>query len=179
MPQPDLDAIERQALAFIVEQLEAGKTHILTDTFLPFLKSIEAGDRLVAILTHFEGLGILSPEHPKQRTALPFVIPAYWRIEGAAVIQYRGLLAREREGTKSTKSDKRPRGRPADSDPRADKRIVDAWKSGQYRKHKDLAMALGMRATEVTQALDRHRKRAERNSPARRTNSPNKSCQGL
>ncbi|MCC7083767.1 MAG: hypothetical protein IT427_02030 [Pirellulales bacterium] len=44
-------------------------------------------------------------------------------------------------------------------DPRSDKRIVDAWNTGQYRTAKDLAEALGVTYVDVKAAMDRHRKR--------------------
>jgi hypothetical protein len=103
MPQSDLDGVEREALAYLVGELEVGRTHVLTDAFLPFLQSREAGSRLVAILKHFEALAILTPEHPpgKQSRLLPLVggiIPAYWRIEGKAVRLHREVRDRESAG---------------------------------------------------------------------------------
>jgi len=69
---------------------------------------------------------------------------------------------------------KKHRGRPADTDPGADKRIYDAWKSGQYKRYADLAQVLKLREKDVARAIDRHRKRLERNSAGvginRRTN---------
>ena len=82
---PDLDPIERHALAFIVRELETGRTHVCTDTFLPFLQSHGAGDRLVAILTYFTELGILTPaSQPRMPLLARGVISAYWGIEGRA-----------------------------------------------------------------------------------------------
>jgi hypothetical protein len=94
MPEFHLDSVERAALAYIVRQLEGGRTHLAIDAFLPFLKSLEAGDRLVLILKYFEDLGILTPEIPHGGNRHPLVgliIPAYWRIEGKAVSLHRDL----------------------------------------------------------------------------------------
>ncbi len=55
------------------------------------------------------------------------------------------------------------RGRPADTDPRADNRIAEAWQSGRHATHDGLAAALGTTKTAIRQALDRHRKRAGKN----------------
>ncbi len=54
------------------------------------------------------------------------------------------------------------RGRPRDTDPKADKRIYDAWKTGQYRKYSALACAIGITWREVKYAIDRHGKRLKK-----------------
>jgi hypothetical protein len=179
MSQPDLDPVEREALAYIVRELEAGTTHVLTDTFLPFLKSVDAGDRLVAILKYFEALEILTPESPPgNRWKLPpligRVIPAYWRIEGKAVILHRALLDQQPGEHKSPKEGKRRRGRPGDTDARADQKIWDAWRTGEHKDYADLARLLGKSAREVARAIDRHRHRRARGSANRRTKSPDR-----
>lgn len=58
-------------------------------------------------------------------------------------------------------ADRKPkrRGRPKDTDPKADKRIWDAWHTGSYRKHEDLAKSLSTTARHAKAALDRQRKR--------------------
>jgi hypothetical protein len=49
-------------------------------------------------------------------------------------------------------------GRKPDTDPKADKRIVDAWKTGRYKTYEQLAKALGgMTKKQVKRAIDRHR----------------------
>jgi len=53
-------------------------------------------------------------------------------------------------------------GRPTDTDPKADQRIFDAWQSGQHRTYEDLARLMGKKTREVSAAIDRHRKRLER-----------------
>jgi hypothetical protein len=57
---------------------------------------------------------------------------------------------------------RRERGRPVDTDRRADQRIYDAWGSCQYRKYHDLAHELHMDPRDVKKAIDRHRKRTRR-----------------
>jgi hypothetical protein len=175
----DLDTIERDALAYIVGELETGKTHVLTDTFLPFLKSLGAGHRLVAILKYFEALELLTPQTPpgnrwEVHPLRHIVIPAYWRIEGKAVILHRALQEKELREPKNPKEGQRGRGRPRDTDPQVDQRIWDAWKSGEHKTYDDLARLLGTSAREVELAIDRHRRRLERDSAQRRTNSPDK-----
>jgi hypothetical protein len=176
MSPADLDPVERKALAYIVGEIEAGRTHVLVDTFLPFLKSVDAGHRLVAILKHFEGLEILTPERPpgNRRNVPPRiwgVIPAYWQIEGKAVILYRALQDQKPENERPQEG-KRSRGRPGDTNPKADQQIWDSWRTGAYKKYADLARGLGRSAEEVAWAIDRHRHRRARGSAKRRTNSP-------
>ena len=177
----NLDVVERQALAFIVGELEKSRMYLATDTFLPFLKSLGAGNRLLVILKTFEGLGILTPETPRgsklARHPLHWlVIPAFWRIEGKAVTLHRELLGRE-PAEQQPVNRKKHRGRPADTDPEADKRTSDAWESGQYKDYADLARALRLREKDVGRAIDRHRKRLKRNSAKCRNNSPDQPCQ--
>jgi len=45
------------------------------------------------------------------------------------------------------------------TDPKADKTLSEAWDTGQYKTHADLALAKGITAREVKLAIDRHRKR--------------------
>jgi hypothetical protein len=66
---------------------------------------------------------------------------------------------------------KRRRGRPGDTDVREDRRIAEAWKTGEHESLEALAHALGKSKPEVKNALDRHRHRVGKNR------SP-KSCQG-
>jgi hypothetical protein len=54
------------------------------------------------------------------------------------------------------------RGRPPDTDPKADKRIWDAWQSGQYKTYGDLARELRISDRAAETGIDRHRKRLER-----------------
>jgi hypothetical protein len=51
------------------------------------------------------------------------------------------------------------RGRPSDTDPKADKRIYDAWQTRQYKNYAELAVALSLSEREVELAVDRVRKR--------------------
>jgi len=54
------------------------------------------------------------------------------------------------------------RGRPADTDQKQDRRIVDAWKSGEYKSYEDLARALGLARRDVELACERERKRRKK-----------------
>jgi hypothetical protein len=62
------------------------------------------------------------------------------------------------EVVSASKPSKR-RGRKANSDPKADARISDAWNTGEHKTHERLAAAFGMTKPDAKRALDRHRKR--------------------
>ena len=63
-------------------------------------------------------------------------------------------------GSKASKPKvKKGPGRPAKSDPKADKRIWDAWKTRAYNNYRELANELGREVKEVGLAIDRQRKR--------------------
>ena len=62
-------------------------------------------------------------------------------------------------------------GRPADTDIVEDRRIAEAWKTGQYGSLEDLANAFGKRKPDVRKSLDRHRKRASRDAKIKPRNS--------
>jgi hypothetical protein len=51
------------------------------------------------------------------------------------------------------------RGRKPGTDPKADRRIADAWRTGSYKEYKDLAREVGMSEREVGLAIDRDRHR--------------------
>jgi hypothetical protein len=70
--------------------------------------------------------------------------------------------AAHRKGAKQ----KGQRGRKLDTDPKADKRVADAWTTGQYKTYRECAAALGMPEKKVRAAIDRHRHRT-RNSRRR------------
>ena len=53
----------------------------------------------------------------------------------------------------------KPKSRRKRTDPRADKMLSEAWETGQYKTHTDLAIAKGITTREVKLAIDRHRKR--------------------
>ena len=64
---------------------------------------------------------------------------------------------------KKARSTKTPRrGRPVDTDPKADKRVYEAWKTGRYNTQADCARELGMEEKQAKDAIERHRKRLER-----------------
>jgi hypothetical protein len=90
--------------------------------------------------------------------------PAYWRIEGKAIILHRDLLGRNPEEEPKPEKGKQNPGRPPDTDAKEDKRISDAWKTGQHKRLADLAQVLGLHEKDVAKAIDRHRKRLKRNS---------------
>lgn len=50
-------------------------------------------------------------------------------------------------------------GRPADTDPKADQRVYNAWQTGTYIAYSALARELDMSPRAVKLAIDRHRKR--------------------
>jgi hypothetical protein len=50
-------------------------------------------------------------------------------------------------------------GRRPDTDPREDKRLADAWGTGQYQTYDQCGQALGTTGQEVKKAVDRHRHR--------------------
>lgn len=56
------------------------------------------------------------------------------------------------------------RGRKPDTDAKQDKRIWDAWHTGRYQEYAELARELRLRPREVERAIDRHRKRLERDT---------------
>src|SRR5262249_2495661 len=98
----NLDHVELEVLAYIVRQLESGKTHLCTDDFFPFVRALDPDKHPLAILTYFEGLGLVSssPLDPSSLAVKSFtgrVFPAYWRILGEAVRLHRDLLG-EHEG---------------------------------------------------------------------------------
>ena len=64
-----------------------------------------------------------------------------------------------RRSPATPKSRRRRGGRPPDTDPMEDRRIAEAWKTGAYGSHEDLAREFGMTKQEVKRALDRHRHR--------------------
>jgi len=66
---------------------------------------------------------------------------------------------------------KRRRGRKSDTDPKADKRVADAWGTRQYPTYEDCGRELGMTAKEVKAAIDRHRRRSA-GKRRRRTQAP-------
>ena len=62
----------------------------------------------------------------------------------------------------SSSTSKKKRGRPTDTDHAADRRIYDAWKTGQHLTKEDLARALNRPIREIKLALDRERKRRKK-----------------
>lgn len=62
---------------------------------------------------------------------------------------------------KLEKAGKQKRGRPPKADLVKDRRIVEAWKSGQYRSKDQLAQELNLTVKDVRRAIDRDRKRTK------------------
>jgi hypothetical protein len=62
---------------------------------------------------------------------------------------------------------RRPGGRPSDTDHKKDKRVAEAWDSGNYSTYAELARELKMSPKDVEYAIWRHRKR----QPPRRKKS--------
>ena len=54
------------------------------------------------------------------------------------------------------------RGRPRHYDPKLDKRLSDAWSSGQYQSYKDMRRPFGMNVKDIANAIKRHRMRQSR-----------------
>ena len=67
------------------------------------------------------------------------------------------------EQKKEVPTDRRGKpGRKRDTDPKADKKIAEAWQTGRYKTHAELGKELGKSERDVKLALDRHRKRTPR-----------------
>jgi len=60
------------------------------------------------------------------------------------------------------KGQAKQRGRPADTDPKADAQIAAAWDTGHYPTYADLGREKGMSGHDVELAIDRRRKRQKR-----------------
>src|SRR5262249_30089631 len=54
---------------------------------------------------------------------------------------------------------RRKRGRPSDTDSDADRRLAEAWETGNYNTYEELATAKGFDQIVVKRAIDRNRKR--------------------
>lgn len=66
----------------------------------------------------------------------------------------------ERDGAKHRQTKRRRRqGRPQSSDPKADQKVYDAWRTRGWRTFEELGSVLGMSHYDVRRAVDRHRKR--------------------
>lgn len=59
------------------------------------------------------------------------------------------------------KTKRRKRGRPFDTDVKQDRRLYEAWQTGQYRSKQELADAFHLSKKEVVKAIDRERKRPD------------------
>ena len=75
------------------------------------------------------------------------------------------------EKPQAGKTSKPKRGRPADTNAKEDRRVYEAWKTGQYKKHADCDQGLGLPAGDTYAACERHRKRVERRNSAAGQNS--------
>ncbi len=73
-----------------------------------------------------------------------------------------GISEGEKSGAESLRRTNRKRGRKPIYDEEQDKRVQDAWRSGEHRNFKDLARELGISSSrDVRRAIDRHRKRCQ------------------
>jgi hypothetical protein len=68
-------------------------------------------------------------------------------------------------GVTTAKAPKRKRGRPVDTDPKADQRVFDAWNTNQYKDFADLGREFHMGRKAAEDAVGRHRKRLKRMKP--------------
>jgi hypothetical protein len=70
------------------------------------------------------------------------------------------------EGGSNVKKKPRKRGRPIDTDLDEDRRISEAWDTGQHKSYVALARERGKneKKQDITRAIDRHRKRSDRRS---------------
>jgi hypothetical protein len=93
-------------------------------------------------------LGRLSPP--------PLIIPRKPRVDPALP---RGAPGVPAEAGSAPKRPKRPGGRPSDTDPKEDRRVAEAWRTGQYATYEQLANAIGKERRDVKLAIDRDRKR--------------------
>lgn len=127
----------------------------------------EAAKRVYSLQLDSEFLEALGTQLPPDSSVMP-AAAGYRILQKLAEVCQARLTAeaqtrKQGEGAaKSAPKRRRKRGRPADTDPKADKKIEDAWQTGQYRTHEDLAGALNTSRREVTAALDRQRKRRKR-----------------
>jgi hypothetical protein len=77
-----------------------------------------------------------------------------WMIADLAESEFR-----RSEPLQDTGSRRPKRGRPADTNAKEDRRIADAWDSGQHKTYEDLANILHLSKRDVELAIDRDRKR--------------------
>jgi hypothetical protein len=77
-------------------------------------------------------------------------------------VRHPGPVRQSRQDTveKPEQTVKRGRGRPRASNVERDRRISEAMASGRYLTRADLGRVCGISESDVTRALDRHRKRA-------------------
>jgi hypothetical protein len=73
--------------------------------------------------------------------------------------QMKGITAKAPAITKNANRKSPRRGRPSDTDPKADKQMFDAWQTGEYKTYEELARTLKMETRKVKLAIDRQRKR--------------------
>ena len=74
---------------------------------------------------------------------------------------------------KSSPTRKKKGGRPSDTDHDADRRIYEAWKTGQYKTYKELAREKGVKRRTIVLALQRHKARLRRGLPTPRQTRSN------
>jgi hypothetical protein len=107
----------------------------------------------------------LTPPTPDQGTGNATPSPAVTQEQGEGNGGAGSAPGKSEDG----KPARRKRGRPADTDQKQDKRIYEAWKTGQYKTQADCDRELGLSAGGTYAACERHRKRLERRNKRRRT----------
>lgn len=129
--------------------------------------------RIEATLSRLIDRGVLELRNHESKYIIDFELTKYWTTPDrwfAYVAQRRrryeaAFVSTETANpsdNKRTKLKQARRGRPVDTDPQADQRIDDAWKSGRYNDYEELARALDLQRRQVELAIDRHRKRIEK-----------------
>jgi hypothetical protein len=99
---------------------------------------------------------------PRPRTFYSHIDSVFLR--SAAALEWMIAKLAENESQHSapiqdTETRRPKRGRPADTNEKEDRRIADAWDSGQHKTYEDLASILHIPKRDVELAIDRDRKR--------------------
>jgi hypothetical protein len=125
----------------------------------PFLVSALAIDRVLLVPPAEGKAKILDILTVLKADGWDFEMPdvTKWTVQPAAD----GLGGNSTPATAKGSKSRNRRGRKPDPaiDPKADKRVAEAWDSGQYKNYADLAHEFRCEAHEVRLAIDRHRKR--------------------
>jgi hypothetical protein len=93
-----------------------------------------------------------------ENTAFPRTLQRDWLSLTAELERHR--IVNSGAGSKP----KKKRGRPLDTDPNKDQRILNAWNTGRFRTYKALGKELQLTGEQVKLAIDRQRKRLKEGS---------------